>query len=79
MTMIRRLEKLEDAILRQGGDGGYKLVVKSEEETPQEAIERAGLSNWPGDRILLISFVKANQTCLETRGKQRDSIIASCA
>ena len=61
MTMIRRLEKLEDAILRQGGDGSYKLVVKSEEETPQDAIERAGLSNWPEDRVLLISFVKADQ------------------
>ncbi len=61
MTMIRRLEKLEDAILRQGGDGGYKLVVRSEEETPREAVERAGLTDWPADRILLISFVKAGQ------------------
>jgi hypothetical protein len=60
MTIIRRLEKLEDAILRQGGDDGYKLVVTSEEETRQEAIERAGLTNWPSDRILLISFVKAD-------------------
>ncbi len=62
MTIGRRLEKLENAMLRQDGDGGYKLVVKSEEETPQEAIERAGLSNWPGDRILLISFVEAGET-----------------
>lgn len=60
MTMIRRLEKLEDAMLRQGGDGGYKMVVTNEEETPQEAIERAGLTNWPADRILLISFVRAS-------------------
>ncbi|WON72503.1 hypothetical protein [Nitrosospira sp. Is2] len=52
---------LEDAMLRQGGDGGYKLVVTSEEETPQEAIERAGLTNWPTDRIIFICFVKADQ------------------
>ena len=49
MTIIRRLEKLEDAMLRQGGDDGYKLVVTSEEETPQEATKRAGLTNWPAD------------------------------
>ncbi len=61
MTMIRRLEKLEDAILRQGGDGGYKLVMTSEEETSQEAIERAGLMDWPTHRIIFICFVKANQ------------------
>jgi hypothetical protein len=52
---------IEDAMLRQGGDGGYKLVVTSEEETPQEAIERAELTNWPTDRIIFICFVKADQ------------------
>jgi hypothetical protein len=30
MTTIRRLEKLEDAMLRQGGANGYKLAVTSE-------------------------------------------------
>ena len=61
MTIVRRLEKLEEAILRQCGDDGYKLVVTSEEERPQEAIERAGLMNWPADRIIFICFVKADQ------------------
>jgi hypothetical protein len=61
MTIIRRLEKLEDAILRQGGDDGYKLIFTTEEESRQEAIERAGLTNWPADRILLVSFVKAHE------------------
>jgi hypothetical protein len=61
MTIVRRLEKLEEAMLRQDGDGGYKLVFTNEGEMPQEAIERAGLSNWPRDRILLISFVRADQ------------------
>ena len=61
MTIIRRLEKLEDAILRQGGDDGYKVVVTSEEETAQEAIEKAGLMDWPTDRIIFICFVKPDQ------------------
>ena len=60
MSLLRRLEILEDAVLRPGGDPGYKLVVTNEGETPQEAVERAGLTNWPAERILLISFVKAN-------------------
>ena len=55
------MEKLEDAMLRQGGDDGYKLVVTSEEETAQEAIESAGLTNWATDRIIFICFVKADQ------------------
>jgi len=61
MTMIRRLEKLENAMLRQGDDSGYKLVVMNEGEMPQDAIARSGFMNWPADRILLISFVTADQ------------------
>ncbi|SFH58850.1 hypothetical protein SAMN05216299_12730 [Nitrosospira sp. Nsp14] len=61
MSLLRRLEILEDAALRQGGDPGYKLVMIEDDEMPQEAIARSGLTNWPMDRILLISFVKANR------------------
>lgn len=61
MTLIRRLEKLEDATVRQEVDPGYKLVMVEEDEMPQDAIERAGLTDWPGGRIILISFVKAGQ------------------
>jgi hypothetical protein len=66
MRLLRRLEILEDAMVRQGGDSGYKLVVTNEGQTPQEAIDRAGLINWPADRILLISFVKAGQNLPRT-------------
>jgi hypothetical protein len=52
MSILSRVEKLEDAILRQGGDPGYKLVVANEGEIPQEAITRSGLMNWPADRQL---------------------------
>jgi hypothetical protein len=59
MNLLRRLEILEDAILRQGGDPGYKLVMIKNDETSQDAIAREGLLDWPPDRIILISFVKA--------------------
>jgi hypothetical protein len=62
MSLLRRLEILEDAMMRQDDDTGYKLVVTNEGEMPQDAIERSGLMSWPADRIILISFVKANQT-----------------
>ena len=61
MTFVRRLEVLEDAMLRQGGDGGYKLVVTKDGETPQEAFAKAELTNWPVDRIIAISFVKVDR------------------
>ena len=61
MSMLRRLEILEDAMMRQGGDDGYQLVMIKEGEMPQHAITRSGLTNWPADRIILISFVKAGQ------------------
>jgi hypothetical protein len=62
MNVLKRLGILEGAMARQDDDSSYKVVVMKEEEMPQQAIERAGLTNWSADRILLISFVKANQT-----------------
>ena len=59
---ISRLEMLESTMLRQGGDAGYKLVTIEDDESPQDAIARFGLMNWPVDRILLVSFIKADQT-----------------
>ena len=61
MNLLRRLEVLEGAMARQDDDSGYKLVVTNEGEVPQDAIERSGLMNWPADRIILISFVKADR------------------
>lgn len=59
MSLGRRLEILEGAMARQDDDSGYKLVVTNEGEMPQDAIARSGLTNWPPDRIILISFVRA--------------------
>lgn len=61
MTLLRRLEQLEDAMQRKGGDTGYKLVVTNEGEMPEKAVTREGLTNWPADRIIFISFVTADQ------------------
>jgi hypothetical protein len=62
MSLLRRLKILEDAMLRQGGDEGYQLVMMKEGEMAEDAIERCGMLDWSPDRIILISFVKANQT-----------------
>ncbi|SCX62730.1 hypothetical protein SAMN05720354_13226 [Nitrosospira sp. Nsp1] len=61
MSLLRRLEMLESTMLRQEGDAGYKLVTIEDDEMPQDAIARFGLMNWPVDRILLVSFIKADQ------------------
>jgi hypothetical protein len=61
MSLLRRLEMLEDAMQRQSGDPGYKLVMVEDGEMPEEAVTRARLTNWPANRIILISFVKADQ------------------
>jgi hypothetical protein len=37
---------------RQGGDPGYKVVMRNEREAPQDAVERARLTNWPAERII---------------------------
>lgn len=60
MSLLRRLEILEDAMVRQEVDPGYKLVMVEENEMPRDAIMRSGLTTWPADRIILISFVKAS-------------------
>lgn len=56
--LYRRLEILENKMPRRS-DPGYKIVMRNDGETAQEAITRAGLVNWPPDRIILIGFVKA--------------------
>jgi len=43
-TIDHRVEALE----RQRGGTGYKLVVHADGETEVQARERAGLADWPG-------------------------------
>jgi len=40
MRILRRLEVLEDAVLRQGGEPGYKLLMVEDDEMSQDAIAR---------------------------------------
>jgi len=66
MSLLRRLEILEGAMLHHGGDDGYQLVMMNEGEMPQDAIARSGLTTWPADRIILISFVNAGEKSRRT-------------
>lgn len=43
---------IADAMLRQSGDSGYKLIVINEGETPPDALVRSRLKNWPAGRII---------------------------
>lgn len=53
-TLENRIAELE----RQHGGAGYKLVVRADGETDNEAQARAGLAGWPG-RIIYMSEVDA--------------------
>ena len=60
MSILRRVEMLEAAVGRTGDvDVGYKLVFLQKGESYEEHLVRAGLSDWPSDRILTIWFVGA--------------------
>ncbi|MBA4144024.1 MAG: hypothetical protein H0X43_13875 [Nitrosospira sp.] len=58
MSILRRVEMLEAAVARTGdASEGYKLVFLQEGESYEEHIVRAGLTDYPSDRILAICFV----------------------
>lgn len=62
MSILRRVEMLETAVGRASDDVCYKLVMLKEGESYEEHLVRAGLSDWPSDRILVISFVGAKDS-----------------
>lgn len=51
MQLTKRLEAIEAALAKQYGETGYRLVVRADDETDDQARERAGLKGWPGDVI----------------------------
>jgi len=53
MSRIERIETVAAAIAKQRGETGYRLVVRADDETEDEARTRAGLSDWPGPVIFL--------------------------
>lgn len=57
MSILSRVEMLEDAMLRKDGDPGYKVVFLHEGESYEEHLVREGLSGWPADRILTVWFI----------------------
>jgi hypothetical protein len=57
MTILRRVEMLEAALLQTTDDAEYKLVLLEKGESPEEGIVRSQLKDWPADRLMAIRFV----------------------
>lgn len=57
--MAKRIEAIEAALAKQYGEAGYKLIVRAEGETDDQARERAGLKGWPGP-VIYFSEADAN-------------------
>lgn len=55
MTILRRVETLEAALLQTWDDAEYKLVLLEEGESREEGIMRSDLKDWPCDRMMAIS------------------------
>ena len=51
--MANNLESRIAELERQHGRTGYKLVIRSDGETDDEAQARAGLGDWPGKIIFM--------------------------
>jgi hypothetical protein len=64
MNMIRRVERLEAALIGTDEDVGYKLILLKEGESCEEILARSGLLDWPSERIIAIRFVKSNSKLL---------------
>jgi len=59
MNLTKRLEAVEAALARELGDLNYKLVIRKDNETEDEARKRARLADWPGT-IIFLSVSDAN-------------------
>jgi len=57
--MAKRMEAVEAALAKQYGETGYKLVVRADDETDDQARERAGLTDWLGP-VIYFSEADAN-------------------
>ena len=49
--MAKRMEAIDAALAKQYGETGYKLLVRDDGETDDQARERAGLAGWLGPVI----------------------------
>ncbi|MDZ4252669.1 MAG: hypothetical protein U1A72_08885 [Sulfuritalea sp.] len=57
--MAKRLEAVETALAKQYGETGYRLVVRADGETDNQARARAGLTDWRGP-VIYFSEADAN-------------------
>lgn len=53
---MSKIEQRISALERQSGAASYKLVMRKDGETNDEAREREGLADWTGP-VIFISFV----------------------
>lgn len=65
MTILRRVETLEAALLQTGDDTGYKLVRLEEGESREDGIIRSGLKDSPADRIMALMFVSTKDKLVQ--------------
>ena len=61
MNILRRVEMLEAAVRQTRDDVGYKLVLLEKGESCGDGRIRAGLKDWPSDRIFIIEFVSVKE------------------
>ena len=59
MSRAARIKSVTATIAKQRGETGYRLVVRADDETEDEARTRAGLNDWPG-LIIFLSESDAN-------------------
>lgn len=58
-NLTKRLEAVEVALAKKCGDADFKVIIREDDETSDQAIARAGLTQtWPG-QVLCISFIDA--------------------
>lgn len=59
MGLSKRIEAIELALAKQHGETGYRLVIRGEDESDDDARARAGLDEWAGP-IIFLSIDDAN-------------------
>ena len=59
MGLSKRIEAIELALAKQHGETGYRLVIRCEDESDDDARARVDLGDWSGP-IIFLSFADAN-------------------
>ena len=63
MNLTKRIEAVEEALAKQSGESGIKVLLLRDGETEQQARERMGLTDWRGQALCVV-FVSATDADL---------------